>query len=246
MSAHSAKQQSMVNARASQMRATMVALAMLAGACLAPAAAGATENHRFCEEWEVMIVSADDLCIMGPNQTGDVPPSRYGQGDDGSGVTGRLFGSDGVVNRRLLSAVADWTSNISGLPATQDLPDAKRYGDGRVAGLPDGMVLSDGTAGNAAQDHEPAKLAARYDDAERTIYLPAEWTGSTPAEMSVVVHEMVHHLQNVARLTYACPQHRNEAAYDAQARWLALFDSTLFDEFGIDPFVLMMSTQCIP
>ena len=33
---------------------------------------------------------------------------------------------------------------------------------------------------------------AIYDDGSRTIYLPEDWTGATPAEVSLLVHEMVH------------------------------------------------------
>jgi hypothetical protein len=40
---------------------------------------------------------------------------------------------------------------------------------------------------------------AIYVDPERTIYLSNEWTGSGIAYLSVLVHEMVHHLQNLAR-----------------------------------------------
>ena len=57
---------------------------------------------------------------------------------------------------------------------------------------------------------------AIYYDATRTIYLPEGWTGDTPAELSVIVHEVVHHFQNVLRLKYECPQEREKLAYIAQ------------------------------
>jgi hypothetical protein len=34
---------------------------------------------------------------------------------------------------------------------------------------------------------------------------------------------MVHHLQTVGGLKFACPQEREELAYKAQERWLELF-----------------------
>jgi len=37
------------------------------------------------------------------------------------------------------------------------------------------------------------------------MYLREGWSGATAAEISVLVHEMVHHLQHEARLGYACP-----------------------------------------
>jgi hypothetical protein len=46
----------------------------------------------------------------------------------------------------------------------------------------------------------------------KTIYLPKNWTGSTPAELSVLVHEMVHHLQGATKTKYECPQAREQLA----------------------------------
>jgi len=48
-------------------------------------------------------------------------------------------------------------------------------------------------------------VAAMYDPRTATIYLAEGWTGRTSAEMSILVHEMVHHLQIEAQLSYACP-----------------------------------------
>jgi len=81
-------------------------------------------------------------------------------------------------------------------------------------------------------------------DSTRTIYLPDEWTGSTPAELSVLVHEMVHHLQNLAGLKYECPQAREKLAYTAQERWLGLFGHDLAQDFELDGFSLLAKTKC--
>jgi hypothetical protein len=90
-----------------------------------------------------------------------------------------------------------------------------------------------------------AKVEAYYDDATRTVYLPKGWTGRSPAELSVLVHEMVHHVQNVAGLTYACPEEREKIAYAAQRQWLALFGRDLMKEFKIDPMTLLIRTNCM-
>jgi hypothetical protein len=60
----------------------------------------------------------------------------------------------------------------------------------------------------------------------------------------MLVHEMVHHLQNVGQLKFACPQEREKLAYKAQDGWLALFGSDLMQEFQIDPFSLLVKTNC--
>ena len=91
---------------------------------------------------------------------------------------------------------------------------------------------------------DPRDTVAIYDDANRTIYLPLTWRGGTAAELSVLVHEMVHHLQNVGGIRYECPAAREELAYRAQDKWLGLFGQDLERAFEIDKFTLKVSTSC--
>jgi len=86
---------------------------------------------------------------------------------------------------------------------------------------------------------------AVYDDATRTIYLAEGWNRTDPAELSILVHELVHHLQAGAQLRYECPQEREKLAYAAQERWLGLFNLTLASEFEMDPFTLLVRTRCL-
>jgi hypothetical protein len=88
-------------------------------------------------------------------------------------------------------------------------------------------------------------VEAYYDDTTRTIFLPQGWSGQSPAELSLLVHEMVHHVQNVAGLTYACPEEREKIAYAARRQWLALFGRDLMREFRIDPMTLLIRTNCM-
>ena len=98
--------------------------------------------------------------------------------------------------------------------------------------------------GHAAGRPAALDVVALYDDAARTILLPEGWTGESPAEMSVLVHEMVHHAQNVAGRRFACPAEREAEAYAVQERWLALFGETLEGAFGIDPMTRLVLTRC--
>jgi hypothetical protein len=52
-------------------------------------------------------------------------------------------------------------------------------------------------------------------------------------------------VQNVAGLTYACPEEREKIAYAAQRQWLALFGRDLMKEFKIDPMTLLIRTNCM-
>ena len=85
---------------------------------------------------------------------------------------------------------------------------------------------------------------ALYEDNSRTIYLREGWTGATTAETSVLVHEMVHHLQNLRGEKFECAQAREKPAYTAQKKWLEAAGLDFFREFETDPVTLMLRTVC--
>jgi hypothetical protein len=145
----------------------------------------------------------------------------------------------------LLTAIVLWLSANFGLPATHELPqveyapavkiEALRYG---------GLAALPFQAGDGASEQGRRETVAVYVDAKKTIYLPDGWTADNTADLSVLVHEMVHHLQNVTQQKFLCPQEREELAYEAQQRWLGLFGHDLQDDFEIDRFTLLLSTRC--
>ena len=88
-------------------------------------------------------------------------------------------------------------------------------------------------------------IVSLYNNESKTIFLLDGWTGKTPAELSILVHEMVHHLQNVGQLKFACPEEREELAYKAQDSWLHLFGRDLESEFQMDPFTILVKSKCL-
>nr|WP_296430304.1 DUF6647 family protein [Roseovarius sp. BRH_c41] len=90
----------------------------------------------------------------------------------------------------------------------------------------------------------PGDVVALYDHPARTIYLSDSWTGNTPADLSVLVHEMVHHLQAVGDMRFACPAEREVVAYRAQEAWLGLFGESLETSFGISAATILVGTVC--
>jgi hypothetical protein len=156
----------------------------------------------------------------------------------------KLAGSSGQA---LLTAIETWVSSQFDLPAIDEHPRIEFAPPAKIASLRFTDLLSDPKAqverNNRASSAQEDTIAA-YDDATRTIYLPEGWTGGTPAELSVLVHEVVHHFQNVLRLKYECPQEREKLAYIAQDRWLGLFGHSLSDDFALDPFSLFVKTTC--
>jgi len=153
----------------------------------------------------------------------------------------------GRPKRDLVEAIAGWLSAEFNLPAATDLPEVARASEDQMivlryrAGNPHAPI--DPPARNARPEVGHA-IVALYDDRARTIYLSKDWSGRTSAEISVLVHETVHHLQNLAGLKFACAGEREKTAYRAQARFLDLFGRTLETEFGIDPMTLLVRTTC--
>jgi hypothetical protein len=137
--------------------------------------------------------------------------------------------------KELLSVIAVWLSVSFGLPDVEDHP--------RIRTLPP-QILSEIRYG-------PIELARRrevlaiYDERKQTILLSHGWMSHNPADVSILVHEMVHHLQSRAGLTYPCQAAREQLAYQAQARWLDLFGLTLEGEFSIDAMTLKVASGCM-
>ena len=147
----------------------------------------------------------------------------------------------------LLAVIATWLSFTFELPEIRDYPRVELVAPAKIAALRYRGLAADrapAAASEGALDPEREVMAV-YDDTRRTIYLRDGWTGSTPAEISVLVHELVHHMQNVSGLKYDCAQAREKPAYRAQARWLELFGKTLFEEFEIDPMTILVRTNCL-
>ena len=149
----------------------------------------------------------------------------------------------------LLTATILWLAANFALPATTDLPAIRFVPPIEIAFLHHGAFTAEGqrqvlAAAAALPPGERREVVSAYDDRRRTIILPLGWQGATPAELSVLVHEMVHHLQTVAGLRYPCSEAREKLAYAAQDKWLGLFGQSLESEFRIDAFTLLATTEC--
>jgi hypothetical protein len=156
----------------------------------------------------------------------------------------KLAGSSGQA---LLTAMETWVSSQFDLPAIHEHPRIEFAPPAKIASLRFADSLSDpeaeGKPSNRASSAQHDTIAIYY-DATRTIYLPEGWTGGTPAELSVLVHEVVHHFQNVLGLKHECPQEREKLAYLVQQRWLGLFGHSLESDFDLDPLSLLVKTRC--
>jgi hypothetical protein len=153
-----------------------------------------------------------------------------------------------LPSESLLREISAWLSDNFGLPATADAPTIKFASREQLAVMRSGGLEPSGQSQNelplAAEGMLGRGIVALYKIDSETIFLPSGWTGASPAEQSVLVHEMVHHLQQKAQLRFECPMAREKLAYAAQNRWLERFGSNLEAEFEIDRFTLHVSSAC--
>ena len=134
-----------------------------------------------------------------------------------------------------LKELDGWTVRHSGLKPAKALPSigyrsaaelaARRYG--------------------AAFAHDGKDLIALYDSETRTLLLSNSWSGSDAAARSVIVHEIVHHLQHENGKRFPCPAGQEEQAFAVQEAFLAEHGTTLEKEFGIDPFTRLAASLCL-
>lgn len=134
----------------------------------------------------------------------------------------------------LLDVVTLWLVENYGLVAAPELPALVAAPDTALVAMRYGV----------GAEVRPGEVVAIYSDDLGTIFVSHSWTGSTPAELSILVHEMVHHLQRAGDMRFACPAEREVLAYRAQNDWLGLFGETLETAFGIDATTLLAGTVC--
>jgi hypothetical protein len=208
------------------------------------AIAGRTALHSAC--WMAAVVLSvhcahayeqPDLIAANPvaaaGQKFKVPGTDYGFI---VGISQLMPGSSAPAEG-LVPALAAWVASELEFPPVAELPSIQFASHKFLIELRHTASVSEAT-------FHPSDTVAVYDDRDGTIYLPEGWTGRTPAELSVLVHELVHHLQNKTGQRFACGAEREKAAYEAQQRWLTMFGRDLFQEFEVDAFTLLVRTNC--
>ena len=149
----------------------------------------------------------------------------------------------------LLAEIVTWLSTHFELPAIHDYPTVKFVPAAKLASLRYNGSLT----GSLARQQCPRPAAQSL---SRSMSLPSttirqkRYTLLTPGpvqnttEQSVLVHEMVHHLQNLGEMKYECPAAREKPAYIAQDEWLRRYGRDLEQEFEIDNFTVAVKSSC--
>jgi hypothetical protein len=112
----------------------------------------------------------------------------------------------------LLTAIVTWISINYALPATTELPTMRFTSPVEIAFLhyqattPEARKqIVDAYAAQPAG--EQRQVVSAFDTKNDIIFLHEGWTAGTPADLSTLVHEMVHHLQTAAGMRFACPSY---------------------------------------
>jgi hypothetical protein len=88
-------------------------------------------------------------------------------------------------------------------------------------------------------------LEALYSRSEHTIYFPQGWQPDDLRERSVLVHELVHHVQTVDHLDFPCAAAYEGQAFDLQLAWLR--QQGVMDPYkllGVDEFTIRVVSAC--
>jgi hypothetical protein len=169
---------------------------------------------------------------------------------------GHSFAQTAELSRRidndrgtLLTEITDWLAANFDFPARSEHPRIAFASPLKLAAMRYKGLLSDGWREDSIEDPAvlttyPREVVAIYNDTTKTIVLAEGWAGATPAEISVLVHEMVHHLQNLSGLKYDCPAAREKLAYKAQNLWLQQFGLDLETTFDVDLLTILVRSTC--
>lgn len=76
---------------------------------------------------------------------------------------------------------------------------------------------------------ERLSIHAAYDGERQLIGLGPDWWGSTPLDLSVLVHELTHHLQAGTASVPICIRDQEIEAYNTQLKYLAAFHPSATD-----------------
>ena len=151
-----------------------------------------------------------------------------------------------LVAQSLFEEVVSWICENFDLPITHSRPNIRFATKAELTLM---RILDrtqwDGFVPNETESSAERHVVAVYDTQSQTIYLPENWSGKSAADQSILVHEMVHHLQKLAGMRFECPAAREKVAYLAQDKWLERFGLSLEREFELDMFTVVVSSACM-
>ena len=186
----------------------------------------------------IAIISIGFACLSIAAKSDDLTAASREHSDPRAGAV--------LVAQSLFEEVVSWICENFDLPITQSRPNIRFATKAELTLM---RILDrtqwDGFVPNKTESSAERHVVAVYDTQSQTIYLPENWSGKSAADQSILVHEMVHHLQKLAGMRFECPAAREKVAYLAQDKWLERFGSSLEREFELDMFTVVVSSACM-
>jgi hypothetical protein len=95
-----------------------------------------------------------------------------------------------------------------------------------------------------AEEPTGFNIGAFYSEKDHTVYLPDSWHPNDLRDRSILLHELVHHLQYLNRVKATCASELEWQALHLQVDWLGEQGvQEPFELIGINPLFLMLP-QC--
>ena len=92
---------------------------------------------------------------------------------------------------------------------------------------------------------EGVSVKAMYQRKSKTVHLSEAWRPDSLEDRGILLHELVHHVQEVAGLSYPCIAAREALAYHLQAQWLK--ENGVDDPYAlmdVDEFTIAVRSMC--
>ena len=136
----------------------------------------------------------------------------------------------GAPDTEFLLKLLDWIGEATDYPVTglrDDLPAISFCRTGQTIAYEGHDMIVD------------RSLNAAYDALDKRIWLVLPWSAEDTRQVSILLHELVHHVQFQSR-DWPCPQASEEEAYRLQHQWLAEHGLAS----GFNWFVIWMRARC--
>jgi hypothetical protein len=96
-------------------------------------------------------------------------------------------------------------------------------------------------------DGSATNILALYNHLTKTIYLNKEFWWASVRDQSILLHELVHHMQYSRDSEFysnQCKGDIEKEAYDLQEKWLEKRGRTLYDTIELGPLFRHILTRC--
>ena len=88
-------------------------------------------------------------------------------------------------------------------------------------------------------------VEALYSSKNHTVYLPDSWHSNDLRDRSILLHELVHHLQYLNHVKVTCKSEYEFQAFKLQAAWLSEQGVEYpLDLMGVDLRYVLMLSHC--